>query len=233
MKAICLTTYQRVGYLMQTLSALETCLRPDWYLVVRSELDNNASDIIKKSTLPVAKHTINKSRMGLSNNILQCLNDAEKEGATSFLHLEDDVLLSPDALDLCDWYLSTHTKETSGLALCRKDENTVSYSDLENVAENSACLGQLGQGYCFNEQTFWEFVNPNWHNGRLEWGNGAWDWTLAGLAIEQNKKIFRPRISRSKHIGVYGQNTNGIEEFPLNVADGIGYKYHIDQNTDP
>lgn len=227
MKAVCLTTNNRPQYLKETLASLSVALRPGWKLVVRSELANECPRML--DGFPVEKHTINESPLGLARNLLQCLSDAYELGSEGILHLEDDIVLSPDAIELCDWYLSRARPEEAGIALCRKDDNLNDPSRPNSIAANNACFGLLGQGYCFNRKQFEDFVKPSWFLGREEWGGGVWDWTLAALAMENNRPILRPHLSRSRHIGAFGQNTVSGLTFPREIATGTDTKFILEE----
>jgi len=54
---------------------------------------------------------VNKERLGLNSNTYHSLAEAYARGAAQIVHLEDDVVPSPDALEYFTWaisYLTTH-----------------------------------------------------------------------------------------------------------------------------
>lgn len=203
----------------------------DWkiYIALESgggkEVSKVASDW--QRFFPFVEVWRNERRLGCSLNIFTLWSIAFSDGADAILHLEDDIILSPDAIDLCDWYLSNLLQCQGGLALCRKDHEGNNPSAPSSISLTDTWMGLLGQGYCFTRQQWFDFVLRNFWAYDPSWGHDIWDYTLAMMAQKLGKLFARPRLSRSRHNGSKG--FHGVADvFPEGLSDGTHRDYHVE-----
>lgn len=168
----------------------------------------------------------NATHRGCSlNGFLTCFT-AIQHGAESILFMDDDIVLSPDALELCEWYLR-RSHEGAGLALCRKDNNEP--SEPNRISDRSTWMGHLGQGWFFTRRQWFDFVLRNWWAYDPGMGeHDTFDWALCYMAQKLNKIILRPQLARARHAGAIGHHGAGIGAFPDLISDGTHRDYRIE-----
>lgn len=207
MKAICLTAFNRPEMLNQTLAAIHRNQMDGWQIFI-------GSDHQRVDHVPSMHSWRNGFRMGCPLNSFNVCFKAIQEGAEACLFMDDDVLLSPDALRMCNWYLNRELgTNDAGIALCRKDGNDPSKP--ESISASETWMGHLGQGWCFTRQMWFDFVLRHWwayHPDMKE--HDTYDWALCFFALKLCKTIVRPRFARARHAGEVGYHGKGIGTFP-------------------
>jgi hypothetical protein len=150
--------------------------------------------------------------------------------AEALVYLDDDMLLSPDAIELCDWFLSKpelhDTSRSAGLCLCRKDDNNPTRDT--SIATNDGWMGLVGQGYCYTSAMWFQFIKRVWWTWEPHFGGDSYDWAIGHKAKDTNRKIYRPRLSRSQHMASEGHHGAG-EQFPAFISDGERTNYVIEE----
>lgn len=216
-------------YIDQFLSSLskQTTLI-DWRLLLSFEPVSSGYDstvlfplVADTNKFVPTSYWVNPQRLGATDNTYEVCRAAMKDpGCEALLYLDDDILLSPDAVALCDWYLQqTHPVPDAGICLCNEVSDP---SRPDSISANDTWRGLVGQGYCYTRQTWLDFVKPNFFADNPAWAGHSYDWALATRAQELGRIILRPRYSRSQHIGVVGLHGAAagvhLEPFPKDFA---------------
>lgn len=231
-KAICLPIFNRPETLRRTLD----CIPKDKGWTVYMSLEGTSPRVVES----IARHFSQKvpsnlwrngRQLGCSLHVFNVISAAIADGAEAVLHIEDDIELSPDALKLCDWYLSQpNFKDPScngGLALCRRENNDSSQASTISVKDT--WMGHFGQGYCFSRAQWFDFVLRHFWAFDPTWGHDIWDYTLAMMAQKLGKIIVRPRFARSRHAAEVGCNGPGIGIFPSEISPGTHTDYRVEE----
>lgn len=221
MKAICITTSGRVERLAACIESLRLNALEGWTLYVSMEpnCDVHTHAVIDKiNFLPVVK-IVNPRRLGPTLNTFSVYNAAITDGALAVLYFDDDMLLSPDAIQLCDWYLGqTWPPEVVGLGLCARFTNNYGFPNI--VTPDATWEGMVGQGFCITRHNWHTFAKRVFFTHQPHWGGDDYDWAIVHSALDRGKIILRPRLSRSQHTGVVGHHIGGTV-FPLEISQQI------------
>src|SRR3989304_9430081 len=102
MKTLTITAHNRPARLERMLQSLVVCNPHEYRAFVRCEPGCMASPAIVRKYLPKAKIHVNGKKLGVRENPYQVLSDAFQAGSEFNLYLEEDLVLSPDALALAD-----------------------------------------------------------------------------------------------------------------------------------
>jgi hypothetical protein len=141
--------------------------------------------------------------------------------------MDDDITLSPDALELCEWFLRQpkllDSKNSAGLALCRRFDNDSSRPEIITNDYH----GHLGQGHCFTKPMWRDFIARSFWAYEDSYLGGA-DWSVNAEAIRTSRKVFRPWFARARHAGAIGYHGPGIGVFPDKIASGHDYNYRLE-----
>lgn len=217
MKAICICTTGRLDRVTECLKSIRENNLDGWTLFASMEpgYEDVHSAIRAIDFIPVVSW-INGRRLGPELNTFTVQWSAISENAESVLYFDDDMVLSPDAVQLCNWYLSKtellDPQHNAGICLCSRNPNDSSRPD--SVSPNDTWQGLVGQGYCFTRDQWFNFVKRNFWVYRNFFGGDGYDWALGHMAVHLNKIIFRPRLSRSKHTGRNGFHGDNVDVFP-------------------
>lgn len=182
---------------------------------------------------------INEHRLGLDKNLFDSIQRSFDAGSEFNLHLEDDLYLSPDALDLSRWYYETF-KDSPDSYFCY---GLCSGSEGEGpLLEIKALNHFIGWGWCCFKDNWGKYFVPYWFDkelaekawGKLEQINPevkkleyAWDSSILANCLSKKLSMLIPKISRSKHNGAIGQHTNTevfIENFMKIRVNKLSYK---------
>ena len=231
MKAVCICTSNRPEVLRRCLASLSKNKTEGWTLIVSRDMDSPSvlAEIEKVKFMPVT-HWLNPARLGPDlNTFTVCSVSMEGFGADAQLYLDDDMMLSPDALDLCNWFLSRKDLQdpsrSAGLCICTKDNNP---TRANSIATNDGWMGLVGQGYCYTREMWFQFIKRVWWVYEPHFGGDAYDWAIGHKAKDTGRKIYRPRFSRSMHMGGMGHHGRG-EQFPAHISDGERRDYVLEE----
>ena len=209
MKTITFPVGYRPQYLTQFLACLEkqnldgytifcsaekcaACIR----VLKDSKLDLNI--IYKQDSCGYQDHS------GAKNNMFNALNAAFEAGSTFNLHLEDDFLLSPDTVDLANWYYENFKdKPTTYISygMFGFSPRGEDYSALEEVPFFE------GLGWCTFKEGWEECYKKAWFDNTLVkkyFKAHGWDWSVQAFFKEYGYKALRPLINRTQHNGRIG-----------------------------
>lgn len=203
MKTISLTTNDRPHYLRQCLDCLAACEGvEDWVLCVVSEPNYDCIEMIRGISFMRVNHFRNQVQMGVNPNTYLAVEHAFRIGSGYNVYLEDDVLLSRDALTLAEQHRCAIFPEL--LAFRRRKEDLAQ----PQLVCRSAEEGLLGCGFAMwtkdwpRVRSHWFEVNPPEHKGE------TWDLALGAALEAAGTLIWRPMVNRSRHIGVTGTHTS-------------------------
>lgn len=144
------------------------------------------------------------SHSGARVNMYNALNSAFEAGSDFNLHLEDDFLLSPDCVDLANWYYENYkdkplTYMSYGMFGFGPRGND--YTALEEVEFFE------GLGWCAFKEN-WEtcYKNAWWDESlaKRHYKAYGWDWNVQAFFRENKCKAIRPVINRTQHNGRIG-----------------------------
>lgn len=226
MLTITLKTYRRPDYTKQVLDALSRCIGIErCTLLTQCEPDfPGVLDVVERFTACENVIEVNHQRAGLNANTFLVLTRARAEGG-DVLHIEDDTVLSPDALVYFKWALD----------YSRGDGRVWTVSGY-NKPRAKPTPDQLGEvrykpwftcwGWACSEEvlhemlTNWCFKNPK-----------SFAWRLQKL--RGNRMELHPQLSRVQNIGFeMGENGRDPKWYRENhavpwVADCKEAAYHV------
>jgi len=183
------------------LLSLAACGPHNYHAFARCEPGCDRSSALIKHYLPKAHVHVNRKKLGIRENPYQVLTDAFQADSYYNLYLEEDIVLSPDALALSDWYfLNPPAKSTLCLNLLNYKSDRTRPADvlLTNNEFNALGLGIRRQSWRDNFQPVW-FVDEPGDRTR------GWDWSVHRL-LARSPELFtvQPALSRSNHTGRSG-----------------------------
>jgi len=132
----------------------------------------------------------------------------EREGVDWNVYLEDDLLLSPDAFNLVEWYIEHSeeikaTKSIEGIGaycLCRLRES----GSPEKIYLSRALVGW---GFLMDGHQWRTYAKPAWCNARKLWGHDRmWDNSVADYIRTCGATVHNvfPELSRVTNTGRVG-----------------------------
>lgn len=205
-RAIVLTVTDRIHYLKQSLDALKSIVNIDMeLLVINVEPMNNTSGKIARKTIEdidfmPCSVQVNPGILGLRNNTYDVCNRAfYSHGVDSIMYLEDDIVVSPDVLDLWDWYLKQDLTNIGVMSLYNIRVN----GDSELICKTKA---MSGWGMFITFAQYEKYAKPVWRNKPR-----MWDSNLAEN-IRKFDDVYNlmPMLSRVNNIGENGTHVDPI-----------------------
>lgn len=210
MKTITFPVGYRPNYLKEFLDSLAKQKVLDEYKIFCSaEKSEECIHILETCGLGInitrkPNSTGQKSHSGAIDNMFLSLKTAFDAGSTFNVHLEDDFLLAPDALDLANWYYNTYkanplTFISYGLFGFNPRGNDYSALEVVNFFE--------GLGWCTFKEGWETCFKKNWYNAaiaRKYFTAHGWDWNIQAAFKEYKYNALRPLINRTQHNGRIG-----------------------------
>jgi len=195
MRTITIAAYRRPEYLQQVLESLTEAERycpefkPD-HIIIGIDSGTGLEVHADESDIEVIYWP---EHLGVNEHPRRLLQYAFMELGSDFnLHLEDDTVLSPDALRLAMWFQRTPTPAIT-LSL---------YSPSKAVAENEVVRYRQdfgAWGWCCTRAVWLRLLAPYWNYKRdLPIG---WDWSISKLMAEKGLRAIEPALSRVRNIG--------------------------------
>ncbi len=213
-----MTAYNRLDYLTQTMEALEEAIayvEEPVFLVARVEPSKVAEHVAAGigSGMRGRYVTVNDKRLGLGENTYAALTDAwavaDRMEEDFVLHLEDDFVVSPDALRLAafmrDYYREARDVEYVGLGGTREATDWEAPNIRYCVKFSCAGWGTWRE--------HWENVmRPNWpHADGLVKEGVRSEWAFSVDKYGMMTKQAVPVLGRITHIGIEG--THSTQKF--------------------
>lgn len=206
MKTITFPVGYRPNYLEQFLDCLVDQDISDYTIICSAENSPECIHILETHGLQMTilhkpKSSGFRSHSGARNNMYNVLSNAFKLGSDFNVHLEDDFLLSPDAINLANWYYENY-KDKPMTYMCYGLFNWGSGGDdYEGVVEAPTFHGL---GWCSFKENWYACYDKSWYDDTLarKYANAyGWDWAIEGYFKEYKCKSILPVISRTHHIG--------------------------------
>lgn len=167
----------------------------------------------------------NKMQFGVGGNHSLALHRAFEEHRSDYnVLVEDDAVLSPDALLLANWFYSMHgfpQDKYTLLSLCNHRDfgpsQTAIASDPSYLAESLHITSPFACGFT---KWQWPFIKASW-NCKTKFPTG-WDWSLSFAMRLERRRAIHPVLSRCQNIG----RENGTNETPQTFdKTQLGLKY--------
>jgi hypothetical protein len=206
MKTITFPVGYRPDYLKQFLGSL-TCQDLSGYTVICSAEDCiGCVRVLEACDIPLVilrKENSSgiRSHSGARDNMYNVLNYAFNLGSDFNVHLEDDFLLSPDAIGLANWYYGGF-KDNPLTYMSYGLFNWGSIGDDFSGVVTAPTFH--GLGWCAFKENWEKCYSRCWYDDILA-GKYAdaygWDWAVEAYFKEFGYKSILPSISRTKHIG--------------------------------
>jgi len=139
-----------------------------------------------------------RKRLGMNGHIRVNWTEFLREGRDSLLHLEDDIILAPDALEFCEQHESDLLPNGAHAGIILHGTHL---TDL-NVARARLAETLTTPSYLFNAYGAYllrptvERLVANWKSG---WG--SWDCGLTDLYHDFKWRSFIPVVPRARNIG--------------------------------
>lgn len=200
-----------VGYRPRYLiEFLQTLVRQDlagYQIIASAENCKPCIDVLKNCGIPITillKENSSgiKSHSGAIANMYNALSYAFNEVKSDFnVHLEDDFLLAPDAINLANWYYENFKNDPLAYVsygLFGFNPRGEDYTALEEVNFFEGlgwCTFQSGWQTCFGKAWFDKTTAKKYFN------NHGWDWNVQSYFKEYGYKALRPLINRTQHNG--------------------------------
>jgi hypothetical protein len=237
-KTITLPVWDRPEYTEKVLKSLEKTNTKGYELLIGIEPGCDkvleiAEKFAGRKILPT-KIILNKERKGIDYNNLNLYEEAFNSGSAFNIAIEDDIVISKDALDLANWFLKY--KNNKDYLLLNFFNKSFDYKmPLVLKETNSFCPW----GFCFTKGSYEKWIKPNWMyhpfnlnlilhkvSGGKVGKNIGWDCSVFKILIKNNLKTLTPVLSRSKNIG----RKNGYhctpelfdKQFPKNLVCSKG-----------
>lgn len=139
---------------------------------------------------------VNATRLGVRENPYQLLKRTFDLGYEGVLYLEDDVILSPDAVELALHYANSEEAERHR-CLCLYNMNSLSRSEPAVVEIDQSIRRFAALGFFTTSKHWREFFGTIWNTSEK-----GWDFSVAESG--DANRVAVPRVSRSHHIGRFG-----------------------------
>lgn len=206
MKTITFPVGYRPTYLKQFLDSLATQDISDYKIICSAEKSPACIKVLKEHSLPMtilikSNSSGMKSHSGARDNMFNVLNYAFSNGSTFNVHLEDDFLLSPDALNLANWYYENYKDKPYSYTSYGLFNWASKGEDYKGLTEATTFHGL---GWCAFKENWDECYGKYWYDDTIarKYANAyGWDWAIEGFFKEYKRKSILPMISRTNHIG--------------------------------
>ena len=203
-KTITMTCMNRPDYTKEVLQSLKNQNKSldDYKLYINIDTGNckevvdicNDIDFIE-TDIKIFKLKEVRVNHRVNNNTHDVITRAFYNKSDFNLYIEDDIVLSPDALDLMDWYIEQDLTDIATLCLCNIIDKEINENLLCKVRH--CCLW----GFVISKVQFYQYYKPAWLKGY------SWDTSIARY-IRTFPGIYNmmPMFSRSHNIGAIGVN---------------------------
>ena len=206
-KTITFPVGYRPNYLIEFLQTLAKQNLKGYHIVASAENCPPCIEILKNCGIPMTillkkNSSGKKSHSGAIANMYNVLSYAFNDLKSDFnIHLEDDFLLAPDAIDLANWYCENFKNEPLSYisyGLFGFNPRGDDYSVLEEVPFFEGlgwCTFQEGWQKCYSRAWFDKELAKKYFNAH------GWDWNVQAFFKEYGCKALRPLINRTQHNG--------------------------------
>ena len=251
MNAIVVIAHRRPEYLKKCLRAIQACRGlGEWLVTIQVDGLNKdplveecrrvarESDLMAALTRPmmsgkvpacIAQSCIQTSggNLGVNYNNFDAIGAAFSgyRPPEMVLVVEEDVILSLDALELCEWFYRHPERDNYACLLLH------AFSDKpQDPSAMQECMRFNPWGWAVTREMWRWWFKPNWNCKTVS--PFGWDWAMGYIIQKNGLKCLRPRMSRVRNIGREG----GVYETPEHfdsfhaktlVHDGGAVEYKI------
>lgn len=236
MKTITLVAYKRPGYTEDSLLFLSNCRGLEQFN--RLDLfidpgDDAVAEVCRSwiARMPIQTEVhVNEERLGVAGNPYRAYSTVFDQLGSDFnVAIEDDALLSPDALELALWFLENHCGPEGRyqfLSLCDHYQYRGPGRNLNDLPEDPALLAETSNisapfAWCLPKRS-WPFIKRHWNKNRLS--IPGWDWSIKFAMRMEGAVALTPVLSRCRNIGRFDGMHENSETFKvqigLNYSDG-------------
>lgn len=212
--SIAVVAYRRPAYLSQALTAISNLdgfdSRVEHVLVSVDDADGLGKDSaavakewVSRLNVPISGVCHQPTRRGIVGNSVLALKAAFDAGAENVLYVEDDAVLSRDALKVCEWMLQQSPGRYLAYGLSRG-----SHPEKDNLPGlfSETHVHPCPYAWCIRREE-WPFVLHHWC--RKTYTPVGWSFAMTYNARMHGKARFlAPHLARVKYIG-RDDGTNG------------------------
>lgn len=213
LRTITITAWKRPHYLRKALECLHQCdlTAPDGQDVTDWKLfcflEPGCPETVKvceEFQWYNKEIVVNRRRMGVRENPYCALNRVFEEGSKMNIYLEEDVVISRDAVRMANWYWDITRADQERWLSLNYFHSGSNRADPVGLIESKA-FNALGM--VMTRPAWLRWFQPNWHNdsrSQAVWGKKyvGWDWAMTSMmAVEKPLMTLTPVFSRSNHIG--------------------------------
>jgi hypothetical protein len=201
------TVHNRPDYLSETLDSWLQ-VRSDMQWLFRCEPGCPAAVSTCRSFTMPSTVTVNPVLLGVLANPWHALEDAFATGADFAVLAEEDIIVSPDALEMFAW-----------CQRYRDDPSVLAVSLHQRDAQPGGLAGVTTARWDYDGAHMWvwgtwrdrweNLLRDDWDFAYTENGGGplqrGWDWRIRNKwCLQEGMRVIAPSISRAQHIGKYG-----------------------------
>jgi hypothetical protein len=193
-----MTACSRPDYLRETLESLAANKHLDKFVLHFGvePVNPEVLQVCQSVTFMDTHVHANAERLGVRENPYQLLKRTFGMGYDGALYLEDDVAISPDAVELALHYAHSDAA-TQNRCLCLHNAQSAPDADPTVIEVGHAPDKFMAWGF-FTTSAHWTgFFEPAWHKSPR-----GWDWSV--VESDAKNTLARPAMSRSRHIGRFG-----------------------------
>ena len=204
MKTITLPVCNRPDYLKRVVSTIRNNDLNEYKLFIGAEpVNEEVIEICKSIDFIETNLVINKTKLGVRKNPFKTLQRAFDSGSVFNIHLEDDVIISPDATLLANWYFSYFKNNP-----CYMHYGFFNYESDDKFENKVTEINSFnGYGWCIFKSNWESLYLKEWFNDTLcsrMFGAYGWDHAMAAAYHVKGYKGIIPKYSRSQNIGREG-----------------------------
>lgn len=220
MKTITIPVFDRPEYFARTLETLSKNDLTDYTLFINVEpCSKEIRALVESIDFMPTNIQFNNTRLRERLNPYTVIDRAFASGSEFNCHFDSDLVISPDATLLLNWYFNTFKdKPLSYISYCLFNYGSDPNRPQDLIVLEKAFQG-LGIGW-FPEH--WNIVKDFWFDDTLclrMFGSSGWDWRIAAYAVQNNLGSIIPCFSRTNHIGRVG--TCCTEEWQRKSFDNL------------
>ncbi len=202
-KAITLIAYNRPDYLKEVISALSQVKGIEDYRLFCG-IDPGCPKVVemcRNIDFVESEIVVNPARFGVNYNNRRIIQHAFSKGSGFVVAVEDDIVLSRDALSLCNWFHDWENRDAFLLMNLFAGDSS-NETPLRVESRRHFCPW----GWCVTKQKYEEWIQPAWMRDTR-----GWDFSINQLIErEPSLKVLTPTLSRTRNIG-----RTGVHETPV------------------
>jgi hypothetical protein len=248
-KVITISLYNRVDYSKQVLEHLSKCIGVEDYEILvhidRSPWVDELMDLVGGYSSDLDIHVFSPAKnLGCNRSIYECL-DWGFEDTDYLIHIEDDILLSYDALKYFEWAGETFKNDQTVFTVDGyNNENpfpvATCWSDNLHIVKKATSFKPWGWAIWKDR---WEGIKDRWQfnygsryeQGKLVFGGGGWDVCMKQYLRGDRCRVY-PLLARTKNIGAKNGTHTPSEEWHhrkhhvdvwANDISGLGSGYNL------